>query len=122
MPARFRLGAAYAKAASVVTSSSWNPPSPLTPRPPTSCLLAPPLVTSLDSGALPGKNTTPFWLAGLYGSWKLVLGLKSLNEYFLFVGGVQMLIPGQGFLDIYNNFDNRVGTLVAGFITLVVAF
>jgi hypothetical protein len=45
-----------------------------------------------------------------------------LNENFLFVGGVQMLIPGQGFLDIYNNFDNRVGTLVAGFITSVVAF
>ena len=33
-----------------------------------------------------------------------------------------MLIPGQGFLDIYNNFDNRVGSLVAGFLSSVIAF
>jgi hypothetical protein len=45
-----------------------------------------------------------------------------LNENVVFIGGVQMLIPGQGFRDIYNNFDNRVGTLVAGFLTAVFAF
>jgi hypothetical protein len=45
-----------------------------------------------------------------------------VSENVAFVGGVQMLIPGQGFLDIYNNFDNRVGTLVAGFLTTVIAF
>ena len=31
----------------------------------------------LVQGRLPGKNTTPFWLAMLYGSWKFLLGLKS---------------------------------------------
>ncbi len=45
-----------------------------------------------------------------------------LSENLSFVGGVQMLIPGQGFLDIYNNFDNRVGSLVAGFLSMVLAF
>ena len=45
-----------------------------------------------------------------------------VSENLIFVGGVQMLIPGQGFLDIFNNFDNRVGSLVAGFINTIVAF
>jgi hypothetical protein len=45
-----------------------------------------------------------------------------LSENILFVGGVSMLIPGQGFLDIYNNFDNRIGTLVSGFVNMILAF
>jgi hypothetical protein len=45
-----------------------------------------------------------------------------VSENLIVVGGVQMLIPGQGFLDIFNNFDNRVGSLVAGFINAIVAF
>lgn len=45
-----------------------------------------------------------------------------VHENLSFIGGVSMLIPGQGFLDIYNNFDNRIGSLVAGFLTAVAAF
>ena len=45
-----------------------------------------------------------------------------LSENVLFVGGVQMLIPGQGFRDIYDNFDSRVNALVAGFINVVFTF
>jgi hypothetical protein len=45
-----------------------------------------------------------------------------LSENVIVVGGVQMLIPGQGFLDIFNNFDNRVGSLVAGFINTIFTF
>ena len=45
-----------------------------------------------------------------------------VSENLIFVGGVQMLIPGQGFRDIFNNFDNRVGSLVAGFVNTIVAF
>ena len=44
------------------------------------------------------------------------------SENITFIGGVQMLIPGQGFRDIYNNFDNRIGSLVAGFLTMIAAF
>jgi hypothetical protein len=44
------------------------------------------------------------------------------SENLKFIGGIQMLIPGQGFRDIYNNFDNRIGSLVAGFATMVVSF
>ena len=43
-------------------------------------------------------------------------------ENVLFVGGVQMLIPGQGFRDIYNHFNNRVGALAAGFMNVVFKF
>src|SRR5262249_24085361 len=42
-----------------------------------------------------------------------------LSENVVFGGGVQMLIPGQGFRDIYNHFNNRVGDLVAGFMNVV---
>jgi hypothetical protein len=45
-----------------------------------------------------------------------------LSENIVFLGGVQMLIPGQGFRDIYNDFNNRVGSLVAGFINAVFLF
>ncbi len=45
-----------------------------------------------------------------------------LSENVAIIGGVQMLIPGQGFRDIYNNFDNRVGGLVAGFLNSVFTF
>lgn len=45
-----------------------------------------------------------------------------LNENLILIGGVQMLIPGQGFRDIYNNFDDRVDTLVAGFLNMVVQY
>ena len=45
-----------------------------------------------------------------------------VSENVIVVGGVQMLIPGQGFLDIFNNFDNRVGSLVAGFINTIFTF
>ena len=84
MSARFLLGGAYAIAATAVTSSSWNTPSPLTPRPPTSSRLVPVLlVMSLYNGALPGKNTTPLWLSRLYGSWKFLLGLKSAKPWRL---------------------------------------
>ena len=30
-----------------------------------------------------------------------------------------MLIPGQGFRDLYNNFNSRVDTLFGGFATLL---
>jgi hypothetical protein len=45
-----------------------------------------------------------------------------LSENIVFVAGAQMLIPGQGFRDIYNNFDNRIGSLVAGFVNMIVTF
>ena len=45
-----------------------------------------------------------------------------LSENVLFVGGVQMLIPGQGFRDIYDNFNSRVNGLVAGFINAIFTF
>lgn len=45
-----------------------------------------------------------------------------LSENIVFLGGVSTLIPGQGFRDLYNNFDSRVGALVAGFVTLVVVY
>ncbi len=45
-----------------------------------------------------------------------------LSENVVFTGGVQLLLPGQGFRDIYNNFDSRIGSLVAGFLTTVFQF
>jgi hypothetical protein len=44
---------------------------------------------------------------------------RFLSENIVFLGGVQMLIPGQGFRDIYDNFNNRVGDLMAGFMNVV---
>jgi len=45
-----------------------------------------------------------------------------LSENIMWVGGVQMLVPGQGFRDLYNNFSGRVGALVAGFMNVVFKF
>jgi hypothetical protein len=45
-----------------------------------------------------------------------------LSENVVFVSGVQMLIPGQGFRDIYNSFNDRVNALVAGFINVIFTF
>jgi hypothetical protein len=45
-----------------------------------------------------------------------------LSENLMFIGGVSTLIPGQGFRDLYNNFDSRVGALVAGFVNVVVLY
>jgi hypothetical protein len=45
-----------------------------------------------------------------------------LSENVLFVGGVQMLIPGQGFRDIYDPFNGRVNALLAGFLNVVFTF
>jgi hypothetical protein len=45
-----------------------------------------------------------------------------LSENVMFIGGVQMLIPGQGFRDIYNSFNDRVNGLVAGFVNAVFMF
>jgi hypothetical protein len=42
-----------------------------------------------------------------------------LSENIVWVGGVQMLIPGQGFRDIYDSFSGRVNALLAGFISVV---
>ena len=41
-----------------------------------------------------------------------------LSENAVFVFGVSTLIPGQGFRNLFNNFDNRVDALVAGFANL----
>ena len=45
-----------------------------------------------------------------------------LSENFLFIGGVQTIIPGQGFRNLYNNFSDRVDPLVAGFLNVVVMY
>jgi len=45
-----------------------------------------------------------------------------LSENIMWVGGVQMLIPGQGFRDIYNSFSGRVDALLAGFLNVVFRF
>lgn len=45
-----------------------------------------------------------------------------LSENVLFNAGVQMLIPGQGFKDIYNPFFGKADALVAGFINAIVTF
>lgn len=45
-----------------------------------------------------------------------------VSENVVFTGGVQMLLPGQGFRNIYNNFDSQVGSLVAGFLSTVFQF
>jgi hypothetical protein len=45
-----------------------------------------------------------------------------LSENISLMGGVSVLIAGQGFRDIYNNFNDRVSALVAGFMVVNVAF
>ncbi len=45
-----------------------------------------------------------------------------LSENVVFVCGVSTLITGQGFQDLYNNFDNSLSALVAGFANLNLAF
>ena len=45
-----------------------------------------------------------------------------LSENVVFVAGVQMLIPGQGFRDIYDNFNTRINALTAGFINVIFTF
>ncbi len=45
-----------------------------------------------------------------------------LSENVVLISGVSMLLPGQGFNDLYNNFDSRVSTLVAGFANVLLAF
>jgi hypothetical protein len=45
-----------------------------------------------------------------------------LSDNVQFIGGVQMLIPAEGFNQIYGNFSSRVGALTAGFINMVLTF
>ncbi len=45
-----------------------------------------------------------------------------LSENVLFIGGVQLLIPGEGFRELYDNFSSRIGTLTAGFLNAVFTF
>ena len=45
-----------------------------------------------------------------------------LNEGIVFVGGVSVLVPGQGFHNLYNNFTGEIGNLAAGFLTLSLVF
>ncbi|MFM1802732.1 MAG: hypothetical protein RJA81_2084 [Planctomycetota bacterium] len=45
-----------------------------------------------------------------------------LSENVTFVGGVSMLIPGEGFQSIYSNFGSPAGTMVTGFANLVLAY
>jgi hypothetical protein len=45
-----------------------------------------------------------------------------LNENVSFVGGVSMLIPGDGFQSIFANFGSTAGTMVAGFANLVLSY
>ncbi len=39
-----------------------------------------------------------------------------LSDNISFILGFSTLIPGQGFRDIYNNFNDRVSPLLAGFL------
>ena len=45
-----------------------------------------------------------------------------LNENVSFIVGASVLIPGQGFMDIYNNFGSDVRALFGGFLALNAAF
>ena len=42
-----------------------------------------------------------------------------LSENVMFVAGGSVLIPGQGFRDLYNNFNDRVDSLFGGFATFL---
>jgi hypothetical protein len=45
-----------------------------------------------------------------------------LSENISIISGISMLIPGQGFRNIYNNFSSRVDPLVAAFMNVNLAF
>jgi hypothetical protein len=45
-----------------------------------------------------------------------------LSENIVMIFGVSMLIPGQGFRNLYNNFNDRVDPLVAAFANINLAF
>jgi hypothetical protein len=45
-----------------------------------------------------------------------------LSENVVFICGVQSLIPGEGFRNIYDSFNGRIGTLFAGFINAIFTF
>ncbi len=45
-----------------------------------------------------------------------------MSENVSVFAGVCMLIPGEGFRDIYDSFNGRVNGLVAGFINAVFTF
>jgi hypothetical protein len=45
-----------------------------------------------------------------------------LSDNLKFIGGVQMLIPGEGFQQLYGNFASRVESLLAGFVNMIVMF
>ena len=45
-----------------------------------------------------------------------------VSENVVFMVGSSILLPGQGFRDIYNNFNDRVTPLVAGFLFLNFAY
>jgi hypothetical protein len=44
------------------------------------------------------------------------------SENVMFVGGFAMLIPGQGFRDLYNNADDRVDSLLQGFLNFILLY
>ena len=45
-----------------------------------------------------------------------------LNENFFLVGGVQVLIPGLGFQNLYRNFADPASSLAAGFLNMVLTY
>ena len=45
-----------------------------------------------------------------------------LSDNVVCMFGVSTLIPGEGFFNLFNNFDSRSGALVAGFVNLNLAF
>jgi len=45
-----------------------------------------------------------------------------LSENITFVGGMSMLVPGDGFQSIFANFGSPASTLVSGFANLVLAY
>lgn len=45
-----------------------------------------------------------------------------LNNNVIITGGVSALVPGEGFHDLYDNLDDNVNTLVAGFMNVVLAY
>jgi hypothetical protein len=45
-----------------------------------------------------------------------------LSDNIVCMFGVSTLIPGEGFFNLFNNFDSRSGALVAGFVNLNLTF
>jgi hypothetical protein len=45
-----------------------------------------------------------------------------LNNNIILTAGVATLLPGDGFRDLYNNLDGKVGTLAAGFVDLLLTY